>query len=63
LDNCRPPLKDQRDVSDLLAQLAAALDDLVGEAGEGHAVGLIAGIGMMQQGHLAVGQDQQRQLQ
>ncbi len=52
-------IKDQRDVMDSLAQGTTPLGQLVGHATEGGGIMLVAGIGVVQQGDLPVGSDQQ----
>jgi len=54
-------VKDQRHVTDSLAQGTAPLGQLVGHATEGGGIMLVAGIGVVQQGDLPVGSDQKGQ--
>jgi len=54
-------VKDQRDVTDSLAQGTAPLGQLLGYATEGGGIMLVTGIGVVQQGNLSVGSDQQGQ--
>jgi len=54
-------VKDQGEVMDSFAQGTAPLGQLVGHATEGGGIMLVAGIGMVQQGDLSVGRDQEGQ--
>ena len=54
-------VKDQRDVTDSLAQGMAPLGQLLGQATEGGGIMLVAGIGVVQQRDLPIGSDQQGQ--
>ena len=54
-------VKDQRDVTDSLAQGTAPLGQLLGQATEGGGIMLVAGIGVVQQWDLPIGSDQQGQ--
>jgi len=54
-------VKDQRDVTDSLAQGTAPLGQFLGHAAEGGGIMLVAGIGVVQQRDLPVGSDQQGQ--
>jgi hypothetical protein len=54
-------VKDQREVTDSFAQGTAPLGQLVGHATEGGGIMLVAGIGVVQQGDLPVGSDQEGQ--
>ena len=54
-------VEDERDVADALRQLTAPLGDLGDHVAEGGRVVLIAGVAVVQQRHVSVGSDQQRQ--
>src|SRR5256885_12819360 len=56
-------VENQGDVKSAAGQSTAPLEKFFGDATEGHRIVLIPGIGMMKQGHLAIGSNQQRQAQ
>jgi len=58
-----PLVKNQRDVLDPLAEGPASLGQFFSYAGEGRGIMLVAPIGVVQQGDVAVGGDQERQTQ
>jgi hypothetical protein len=52
-------VEDQGDVDGALRQLAAASRELAGDRAEGFGVVLVAGVGVVEQRHIAVGRDEQ----
>src|SRR5438552_18696749 len=56
-------VENQGDVTSAAGQRRAPLEKFFGDAVEGHRIVLIPRIGMMKQGHLAIGSNQQGQAQ